>query len=159
MNWLLLNLISEFFFIVFCNQRLAALGVPVEYLNRCYEGIVDYVIADKLLLAEVVSAILPTNEEVAESIQDAMLRSKEWMSVTMRKRFQESMIWLKWLMFLGEPVNALNNLANSSHGQHGVCGAVWGPNDIAYACRTCESDPTCAICVPCFLNGNHKDRS
>nr|6LHN_A Chain A, E3 ubiquitin-protein ligase PRT6 [Arabidopsis thaliana]7Y70_A Chain A, E3 ubiquitin-protein ligase PRT6 [Arabidopsis thaliana] len=37
----------------------------------------------------------------------------------------------------------------------GVCGSVWGQNDIAYRCRTCENDPTCAICVPCFQNGDH----
>ncbi|XWS59815.1 hypothetical protein CRYUN_Cryun08bG0154300 [Craigia yunnanensis] len=157
-------------------RRLAALGIPLEYLDRRYEGIVDFVVANGLLLPEVVSAIIPTDEEVAESIQDARIRSKKWMSITMaesiqdarirskkwmsltmKNRFRESMVWLQWLMFLGEPVNALNILAKSSIGQHGVCGAVWGLNDIAYTCRTCEHDPTCAICVPCFQNGNHKD--
>ncbi|XWS67070.1 hypothetical protein CRYUN_Cryun05aG0254900 [Craigia yunnanensis] len=138
-------------------RRLAALGIPVEYLDRHCEGIVDFVIANGLLLPEVVSAILPTDEEVAESIQDARLRSKNWMCVTMKNRFPESMTWLQWLMFQGEPMNALKNLAKLSIGQRGVCGAVWGSNDIAYTCRTCEHDPTCAICVPCFQNGNHKD--
>ncbi|XVF08093.1 hypothetical protein REPUB_Repub06bG0196400 [Reevesia pubescens] len=138
-------------------QRLAALGISAEYLDRRYEGIVDFVIGNGLLLPEVVSAILPTDEEVAECIQDARLRSKKWMWITMESWFRESMVWLQWLMFLGEPVNALNNLAKSSTDQHGVCGAVWGSNDIAYRCRTCEHDPTCAICVTCFKNGNHKD--
>ncbi|XVF55280.1 hypothetical protein PTKIN_Ptkin06aG0024300 [Pterospermum kingtungense] len=135
-------------------QRLAAFGIPVESIQE-YEGIVDFVNANGLLLPEVVSAILPTDEEVAESIEDARLKSKKWMTLTMKNQFRESMVWLQWLMFLGEPVSALKNLANSS--QHGVCGAVWGSNDIAYTCRTCQNDPTCAICVPCFLNGNHKD--
>ncbi|XVE61882.1 hypothetical protein DITRI_Ditri06bG0074600 [Diplodiscus trichospermus] len=139
-------------------RRLAALGVPAWYLDRHYEGLVEFIIEHRSWLPSVVLAILPPDEEVADSIQDAArLRSKKWMSVTMKNSFRESMVWLRWLMFLGEPANALNNLAKSTAGQHGVCGAVWGSNDIAYTCRTCENDPTCAICVPCFQNGNHKD--
>ncbi|CAA2985575.1 E3 ubiquitin- ligase PRT6 [Olea europaea subsp. europaea] len=45
-----------------------------------------------------------------------------------------------------------------SETRRGVFGAVWGNDDLAYRCRTCEHDSTCAICVPCFENGNHKDR-
>ncbi|GMI71307.1 proteolysis 6, Greening after Extended Darkness 1 [Hibiscus trionum] len=138
-------------------RRLAALGIPVERLDRSYEGIVHFVITNGLSLPEAVSAILPTDEEVAECIKYAKLKSKKWMSITMRNRFRESMVWLQWLMFLGEPENALNNLAKSSIDQRGICGAVWGPNDIAYTCQTCGHDPTCAICVPCFQNGDHKD--
>ncbi|XWS43722.1 hypothetical protein CRYUN_Cryun16bG0128000 [Craigia yunnanensis] len=138
-------------------RRLAVLGIPVEYLDKRYEGIVDFVIANGLLLPEVVSAILPSDEEVVESIQDVRLRSKKLTCLTMKNQFQESMVWLQWLMFLGDPVNALNNLAKLCIGQQGVCGAVWGSNDIAYRCRTCQHDRTCAICVPCFQNGNHKD--
>ncbi|GMJ12122.1 proteolysis 6, Greening after Extended Darkness 1 [Hibiscus trionum] len=138
-------------------RRLAALGIPKEYLERSYEGIVDYVNCNGLLLPEIVSAILPADEDVAESIQDISVRPKKWMCLTMKNQFRESMLWLQWLMFQNEPMNALKNLANLSVGQRGVCGAVWGSNDIAYRCRTCEHDPTCAICVPCFQNGNHKD--
>ncbi|OMO66313.1 Zinc finger, N-recognin [Corchorus capsularis] len=138
-------------------RRLAALGIPAEYLDRGYGGVVDFVTHNGTLLQEVVSAILPTDEEVADAIQDARFKSKKLMSVNMKNRFRESMVWLQWLMFEGEPVNALQNLAKSSTGQRGVCGAVWGSNDIAYRCRTCEHDPTCAICVPCFQNGNHKN--
>ncbi|KAL4283961.1 hypothetical protein GQ457_16G022660 [Hibiscus cannabinus] len=134
-------------------RRLAAIGIPVEHLERSYEGIVHFVITNGLSLPEVVSAILPTDEEVTECIKYAGI----WMSITMRNRFHESMVWLQWLMFLGEPSNALNNLEKSSIDQPRICGAVWGRNDIAYKCRTCEHDPTCAICVPCFQNGDHKD--
>ncbi|XP_039021943.1 E3 ubiquitin-protein ligase PRT6-like isoform X1 [Hibiscus syriacus] len=134
-------------------RRLAAIGIPMEYLERSYEGIVGFVNGNELLLPEVVSAILPADEDVAESIQD----TEEWMCLNMKNQFRESMVWLQWLMFQDEPMNALKNLANSGVGQSGVCGAVWGSNDIAYRCRTCEHDPTCAICVPCFQNGNHKD--
>ncbi|PPR85992.1 hypothetical protein GOBAR_AA34699 [Gossypium barbadense] len=138
-------------------RRLAALGIPMEYLEKRYEGIIDFVNGNGLLLPQIVSALLPTDEDVAESIQDASLRSKKWMCLSMKNQFRESMVWLQWLMFQGEPTNTLKNLEDSSVEQRGVCGAVWGSNDIAYSCRTCEHDPTCAICVPCFQNGNHKD--
>ncbi|KAK8632268.1 hypothetical protein V6N13_072663 [Hibiscus sabdariffa] len=108
--------------------RLAAIGIPVEHLKRSYEGIVHFVITNGLSLPEVVSAILPTDEEVVECIK-----------------------------YAGEPSNALNNQAKSSIDQPRICGAVWRPKNIAYKCRTCENDPTCAICVPCFQNGDHKD--
>lgn len=75
----------------------------------------------------------------------------------MRKCFRESMVWLQWLMFKDEPAYVLKCLSDIDVGQRGVCGAVWGNDDIAYRCRTCEYDPTCAICVPCFENGNHED--
>jgi hypothetical protein len=38
----------------------------------------------------------------------------------------------------------------------GVCGKTWEGGDICFKCRTCETDPTCAICKDCFLNGNHE---
>eukprot|EP00871_Galdieria_phlegrea_P002761 jgi/Galph1/3486/GphlegSOOS_G2139.1 len=38
----------------------------------------------------------------------------------------------------------------------GVCGTVWKKDELAYKCRTCERDPTCAICVQCFRSGNHE---
>ena len=78
-------------------------------------------------------------------------------SPIMTEQFHESMCLLQWLMFYGEPLGVLNKLAKISTSQRGVCGSVWGHNDIAYRCRTCEHDPTCAIYVPCFQNGNHKD--
>ena len=93
-----------------------------------------------------------------EAYKECKASSKEdLVSPTMTEQFRESMCLLQWLMFYGEPLSALNKLAKISTGQRGVCGSVWGHNDIAYRCRTCEHDPTCAICVPCFQNGNHKD--
>eukprot|EP00818_Percolomonas_sp_WS_P006295 CAMPEP_0117439656 /NCGR_PEP_ID=MMETSP0759-20121206/2676_1 /TAXON_ID=63605 /ORGANISM="Percolomonas cosmopolitus, Strain WS" /LENGTH=1630 /DNA_ID=CAMNT_0005231375 /DNA_START=245 /DNA_END=5137 /DNA_ORIENTATION=+ len=38
----------------------------------------------------------------------------------------------------------------------GPCGATWGPGEVAFKCKTCEKDPTCAICKDCFVNGNHE---
>ncbi|ONI03411.1 hypothetical protein PRUPE_6G255500 [Prunus persica] len=139
-------------------RRLALLGVPEEFLDQFQRGLVAFVKKNKQRIPELVSAILPADEEVEEVLNEAKPGSKKQSAaVTMKNRFRESMVWLQWLMFEGEPSSALKNLSKMSVGQRGVCGAVWGQNDIAYRCRTCEHDPTCAICVPCFQNGNHKD--
>lgn len=136
--------------------RLTQFGVPKEYRVMLHSGLVDYIMDNWSRIPELVAAILPIDDEVAEILQNAKLASKKSASQTMKYCFRECMVWLQWLMFLGEPAVALKNLSKMSAGR-GVCGAVWGNNDIAYRCQTCENDPTCAICVPCFQNGNHKD--
>lgn len=140
------------FCIFILNQRLALIGVPEEVSDQ--PSLVAFVKDDKSRMLELVSAILPTDEEVGGALRDAKSGSKR-SSISMKRRFRESMLWLQWLMFEGEPASALKNLSRMSSGQRGVCGAVWGNNDVAYRCRTCEHDPTCAICVPCFQNGDH----
>ncbi|XP_075509230.1 E3 ubiquitin-protein ligase PRT6-like isoform X1 [Primulina tabacum] len=121
-------------------QRLSRLGVPDENLNHGQHGLVAYAKNNGFRVPQLVSAILPSGElEEGENV------------------FRESLSWLQWLMFEGEPNVALEHLTKLSENERGVCGAVWENNDIAYRCRTCELDPTCAICVPCFENGNHKD--
>lgn len=129
----------KYFDVHFVSQRLSWLGVPKDNLNQGPHGLVAFAKSNKSLVGGLVSAILPAEEEVDEEV------------------FDESLNWLMWLMFEGDPKVALELLAKMSANQRGVCGAVWGNNDIAYRCRTCEHDPTCAICVPCFENGNHKD--
>lgn len=109
-------------------------------MNQGQRGLVAFAKSNRSLVGELVSAILPAEEEVVD-----------------KEVFHELMIWLQWLMFEGEPEVALEHLAKMSANERGVCGAVWGTNDIAFRCRSCEHDPTCAICVPCFENGNHKD--
>ncbi|KAG5582873.1 hypothetical protein H5410_053500 [Solanum commersonii] len=139
-------------------MRLDILGVPAENLEQLQPGLVAYVKNNKSQIAELVPALLPTNEEAMEIITEQQMespRSTVSSSVNVKDLFQESMDWIQWLMFDGEPSRALEQLEDT--GERGVCGAVWGNNDIAYRCRTCEQDPTCAICVPCFQNGNHKD--
>ncbi|CAK7333877.1 unnamed protein product [Dovyalis caffra] len=136
--------------------RLTQFGVPNKYRAMLHSGLVDYMMDNWSCIPELVAAILPTDEEVAEILQDAKLGSKKSAGQKMKYCLRECMVWLQWLMFLGEPAVALKDLSKMSGGR-GVCGAVWGSNDIAYRCRTCEHDPTCAICVPCFQNGNHKD--
>ena len=43
-----------------------------------------------------------------------------------------------------------------AEGAGGACGAEWGRDDVAYRCHTCAKDPTCAICVQCFMAGDHE---
>ncbi|CAK9185303.1 unnamed protein product [Ilex paraguariensis] len=139
-------------------QRLALLGVLEENLKQLQPGLVAYVKDNKFRISELVSAILPPDEEVVEAVLEAQPEStKASVGPSLEDQFHESMYWLQWLMFEGEPGTALEHMGKMNFGQRGVCGAVWGNNDIAYRCRTCEHDPTCAICVPCFQNGNHKD--
>lgn len=126
-------------------QRLARFGVPQEQLDQ--PGLVAFVKEKRELKPDLVNVILSVMEE-AEAVQDS--------KSGLRKMFLESLVWLQWLMFEGDPNAALGGLSIMSVGQRGVCGAVWGRTDIAYRCRTCEHDPTCAICVPCFENGDHK---
>ncbi|GER57266.1 E3 ubiquitin-protein ligase ubr1 [Striga asiatica] len=121
-------------------QRLLRMGIPRDKLNQGQPGLVEYAKANKLSIRYLFSAIMPSDEEEVD--EDV---------------FQESMAWLQWLMFEGDPKEALEDLTRMSSDERGVCGAVWGNHDIAYRCRTCEHDPTCAICVPCFANGDHKD--
>ncbi|GLT79208.1 hypothetical protein SLA2020_507030 [Shorea laevis] len=140
-------------------RRLVDKGVPKENLDTRYEGLVNFVMDNWSWVPEVVSAILPTEEEVAEFIKHDKSQPQERTtdsSITVKNQFHVGMLWLQWLMFKGDPSDALENLDKMSVGQRGVCGAVWGHNDIAYRCRSCEHDPTCAICVPCFQNGNHE---
>ncbi|XP_074561564.1 E3 ubiquitin-protein ligase PRT6-like isoform X2 [Curcuma longa] len=131
-------------------QRLAAKGVPHEILDQFETGLSFYLDKNRTMVKELVSAILPTEGDISEL---SMLSGGS----NIADFFSESMSWLGWLMFGGEPQKFLENLAKKAGGQRAVCGSIWGPTELAYRCRTCESDPTCAICVPCFLNGNHKD--
>ncbi|GAB4833796.1 hypothetical protein Ancab_032045 [Ancistrocladus abbreviatus] len=135
------------------SQRLAIRGFPEQQ-----PGLVAFVKNNRAQIQELATAILPTDAEITEELHGANTGPlKNFVNPTLKDLYCESLTWLQWLMFEGEPCGALENLANMSTGQRGVCGAVWGRDDIAYHCRTCEHDPTCAICVPCFQNGNHKD--
>ncbi|KAI3772681.1 hypothetical protein L6452_03873 [Arctium lappa] len=134
-------------------KRLVLIGIPEESLEHLESGLISYVKENNLQISEIVSAILPTDVE----IEAAMEPQKDPARSSTDDLLHESMTWLQWLMFEGDPDDVLQRLAMMNVGRRGVCGAVWGHNDIAYRCRTCEHDPTCAICVPCFQNGNHSD--
>lgn len=139
-----------------CLQRLIKAGVPAEYLERGQAGVVDYVQGFPLRLPAVIAALLPGPDEVqaatssgADEVQGPGTRKE------LQSQCRDALKWVQWAMFQGEPQAVLAGAGQGNGGARGVCGAVWGSNDIAYRCRTCEHDPTCAICVPCFQYGNH----
>ncbi|KAL0204860.1 hypothetical protein P9112_000167 [Eukaryota sp. TZLM1-RC] len=39
------------------------------------------------------------------------------------------------------------------------CTHVWKHSELAFACATCEDDPTAALCFSCFLAGDHSNHS
>ncbi|KAI3694485.1 hypothetical protein L1987_77450 [Smallanthus sonchifolius] len=131
-------------------KRLVLIDVSKESLEHMQRGIITFVKRNNSLLQEIFDAILPTDDEIVTAVGAQADPGIE-------DSLRESMVWLQWLMFDGDPVDMLQRLALMNVGQSGVCGSVWGDNDIAYRCRTCEHDSTCAICVACFGNGNHKD--
>lgn len=55
----------------------------------------------------------------------------------------------------GASFAALRAATGGGGSRSGVCGTVWRKDELAYKCRTCERDPTCAICVACFRAGDH----
>uniref|UniRef100_A0A7I4DB25 E3 ubiquitin-protein ligase n=1 Tax=Physcomitrium patens TaxID=3218 RepID=A0A7I4DB25_PHYPA len=137
-------------------QRLIKCGVPSEYLGRGKEGVAEYVKEHRRQIPVVIAALLPGPDEIqAASLSGA----DEVQGPGTRKEFlnqcRDALKWVQWAMFQGEPQAVLAAAGQGTGSTRGVCGAVWGSNDIAYRCRTCEHDPTCAICVPCFQNGNH----
>ncbi|KAI7755129.1 hypothetical protein M8C21_025999, partial [Ambrosia artemisiifolia] len=126
-------------------KRLALIDVPEESLEHP-SGIITFVKRNHSRLEDIFNAILPTDDEMEAAIDTQA-------DPNIEDLLHESMVWLQWLMFDGDPDDMLRRLALMNAGKRGVCGSVWGHNDIAYRCRTCEHDPTCAICVPCFKNG------
>ena len=103
-------------------------------------------------IPEITAAILSAGTDLMESP-----KKDEDVSRSSTKAYSESLLWLQWMMFGKNPDAMLHDMELSSEDDRAVCGTVWGQNGVAYRCRTCESDPTCVICVPCFQNGNHKD--
>lgn len=131
-------------------------GVPAEYVERGQEGVADYVRSHSNQVPGVISGLFPGPEELqAASASGADEAQGPGTQKEFLNQCRDAMKWVRWAMFQGEPQAALEGAGQGSGGTRGVCGAVWGVNDIAYRCRTCEHDPTCAICVPCFQQGNH----
>ncbi|CAM8910449.1 unnamed protein product [Rhodiola kirilowii] len=138
-------------------QRLVQVGVPAELLGELQRGLVVYAKENKSRIPELALTILPTDADEKDVLKKASVGTGKKSGVSaLRGWLRESMVWLQWMMFEGNPGDALKKLAEMSEGQRGVCGISWGANELAYCCRTCEHDPSCAICVPCFQNGNHE---
>ncbi|KAL9652603.1 hypothetical protein ABK040_015566 [Willaertia magna] len=63
--------------------------------------------------------------------------------------------WLRYILCEGNiyKEDYFNKILSTNRG---VCGKSWVPGQICFKCRTCQKDPTCAICEECFKNGNHE---
>ncbi|EFA85485.1 hypothetical protein PPL_01442 [Heterostelium album PN500] len=48
------------------------------------------------------------------------------------------------------------NLKDQGLLQFGTCDVTWNFGDTAYKCKTCQLDPTTAMCIACFNAGDHK---
>ncbi|XP_044974725.1 E3 ubiquitin-protein ligase PRT6-like isoform X1 [Hordeum vulgare subsp. vulgare] len=133
-------------------QKLAICGVPEEQQHQ--EGLLVYLEEHNDKIPQITAAILSAGTELMESGNSS--KDKDDSSCS-SNAYSESLSWLQWMMFGRNPDAMLHDMELSSEDDRAVCGTVWGQNCLAYRCRTCESDSTCAICVPCFQNGNHKD--
>ncbi|VAH72436.1 unnamed protein product [Triticum turgidum subsp. durum] len=131
-------------------QKLIICGVAEEQTHQ--EGLLMYLEEHKDKIPEITAAILSAGTDLMESP-----KKDEDGSRSSTNTYSESLLWLQWMMFGKNPDAMLHDMELSSEDDRAVCGTVWGQNGVAYRCRTCESDPTCVICVPCFQNGNHKD--
>ncbi|CAM0878719.1 unnamed protein product [Alopecurus aequalis] len=139
-------------------QKLIACGVPEEQLQEEHqEGLLAYLEEHRDKVSEVAAAILSAGTDLAESRKSSKKDDDSASSSGSDGAYGESLSWLQWMMFNNDPDAVLDNMEAGCAEERGVCGSVWGQNDLAYRCRTCENDSTCAICVPCFQNGNHED--
>ncbi|KAL5229199.1 hypothetical protein ABZP36_017464 [Zizania latifolia] len=137
----------------YIQQKLILFGVPQEQLQEHQEGLLSYLEEHNEQIPDIINLVLSAGIDLLEA-QEASNKGGDSSNAN---AYSESLCWLQWLMFNNEPHTMLDDLECRSAGEHAVCGSVWGQNDLAYRCRTCEHDPTCAICVTCFQNGNHKD--
>ena len=64
-------------------------------------------------------------------------------------------LWLRYFLCLGN-IGKEKFYDSILTTNRGVCGKAWTVGQIAFKCRTCQKDPTCAICEECFRKGNHE---
>ncbi|KAM4729976.1 LOW QUALITY PROTEIN: E3 ubiquitin-protein ligase UBR2 [Anableps anableps] len=62
---------------------------------------------------------------------------------------------LEWLLLGGEPASGLALLQQSNRSSP-LCGHVFKVGEPTYSCRECAADPTCVLCMPCFLASVHR---
>ncbi|XP_055358375.1 E3 ubiquitin-protein ligase UBR2 isoform X3 [Betta splendens] len=63
---------------------------------------------------------------------------------------------LEWLLLGEEPAAGLAQLQENNQPSP-LCGHVFKVGEPTYSCRECAADPTCVLCMQCFLGSVHKD--
>ncbi|XP_047207361.1 E3 ubiquitin-protein ligase UBR2 isoform X2 [Girardinichthys multiradiatus] len=62
---------------------------------------------------------------------------------------------LEWLLLGDEPAAGLALLQENNQSSP-LCGHVFKVGEPTYSCRECAADPTCVLCMQCFLASVHK---
>ncbi|XP_037321325.1 E3 ubiquitin-protein ligase UBR2 isoform X3 [Pungitius pungitius] len=63
---------------------------------------------------------------------------------------------LEWLLLGEEPASGLALLQENNQPSP-LCGHVFKVGEPTYSCRECAADPTCVLCMKCFLESIHKE--
>uniref|UniRef100_A0AAR2KYN6 E3 ubiquitin-protein ligase n=1 Tax=Pygocentrus nattereri TaxID=42514 RepID=A0AAR2KYN6_PYGNA len=63
---------------------------------------------------------------------------------------------LEWYLCGEEPSLGLAKLEQSNQPSQ-LCGHVFKVGEPTYSCRECAADPTCVLCMQCFLGSVHKE--
>ncbi|XP_015218616.1 E3 ubiquitin-protein ligase UBR2 isoform X1 [Lepisosteus oculatus] len=63
---------------------------------------------------------------------------------------------LEWYLCDEDPTVGLSKLEQANKPSH-LCGHVFKVGEPTYSCRECASDPTCVLCMECFLGSVHRD--
>ncbi|XP_053291780.1 E3 ubiquitin-protein ligase UBR2 isoform X1 [Pleuronectes platessa] len=63
---------------------------------------------------------------------------------------------LEWFMLGEEPAAGLARLQENNR-PSALCGHVFKVGEPTYSCRECAADPTCVLCMQCFLGSVHKE--
>uniref|UniRef100_A0AAV2L6C4 E3 ubiquitin-protein ligase n=1 Tax=Knipowitschia caucasica TaxID=637954 RepID=A0AAV2L6C4_KNICA len=63
---------------------------------------------------------------------------------------------LEWLL-LGEEPSAAFAALKEANRVSALCGHVFRVGEPTYSCRECAADPTCVLCMSCFLKSEHKE--
>ncbi|XP_068457943.1 E3 ubiquitin-protein ligase UBR2 isoform X2 [Clinocottus analis] len=63
---------------------------------------------------------------------------------------------LEWFLLGEEPATGLHLLQENNQPSP-LCGHVFKVGEPTYSCRECAADPTCVLCMKCFLGSTHKE--
>uniref|UniRef100_A0A4W6E2Y1 E3 ubiquitin-protein ligase n=1 Tax=Lates calcarifer TaxID=8187 RepID=A0A4W6E2Y1_LATCA len=63
---------------------------------------------------------------------------------------------MEWLLLGEEPAAGLAQLQENNQPSP-LCGHVFKVGEPTYSCRECAADPTCVLCMQCFLGSVHKE--
>ncbi|CDQ59771.1 unnamed protein product [Oncorhynchus mykiss] len=63
---------------------------------------------------------------------------------------------LEWYLCGEDPSTGLAKLEQNNQPSQ-LCGHVFKVGEPTYSCRECAADPTCVLCMQCFLGSVHKE--